>query len=134
MFQNPGRFIIDPNDQAQRLQSLPRNPTIIRLFRHAKLSENSGYGFDKMLVWKEKTGMDVVFNTDLLLSDITFYRKTKEGTTPVTTPVTTKESIEEKITKIVIPTPQITKSELANLCGMTVDGIRYHLSKMRKLV
>ena len=42
MFQNPGRFIIDPNDLTQRLQSLPRNPTIIRLFRHAKISENSG--------------------------------------------------------------------------------------------
>ena len=136
MFQNPGRFIIDPNDQTQRLQSLPRNPTIIRLFRHAKLSENSGYGFDKMLVWKEKTGMDVVFNTDLLLSDVTFYRKTNGGTTPETTPettpVTTKEAIADKIIKIVIATPQITKSELANLCGMTVDGIRYHLSKMRK--
>ena len=78
MFQNPGRFIIDPNDLTQRLQSLPRNPTIIRLFRHAKISENSGYGFDKMLVWKEKTGMDVVFHTDLLLSDVTFYRQLGE--------------------------------------------------------
>ena len=78
MFQNPGRFIIDPNDLSQRLQSLPRNPTTIRLFRHAKISENSGYGFDKMLVWKEKTGMDVVFHTDLLLSDVTFYRQLGE--------------------------------------------------------
>lgn len=93
-----------------------------------------------MLVWKERTGMDVVFNTDLLLSDVTFYRKSNGGTTPVTTPettpettpVTTKEAIADKIIKIVIATPQITKSELANLCGMTVDGIRYHLSKMRK--
>ena len=89
-----------------------------------------------MLVWKENTGMDVVFNTDLLLSDVTFYRKTNGGTTPETTPettpVTTKEAIADRIIKIVIATPQITKSELANLCNMTVDGIRYHLSKMKK--
>ena len=31
-----------------------------------------------MLVWKEKTGMDVVFHTDLLLSDVTFYRQLGE--------------------------------------------------------
>ena len=72
---------------------------------------------------------DVVFNTDLLLSDVTFYRKTNG---PVTTPIATKESIADKIIKIVIATPQITKSELANLCDMTVDGIRYHLSKKEK--
>lgn len=74
VFQNPGRFVIDPNDKTQRMQSVPRNPTIIRLFRHAKLSENGGYGIDKMLEWKQQTGMEVIFKSDLLLATVTFQR------------------------------------------------------------
>lgn len=74
-FQNPGRFIVDPNDENLRMQSLPRNPTIIRLFRHAKLSENGGYGFYKMLQWKRKTGKDVVFRSDLMFANVIYYRQ-----------------------------------------------------------
>lgn len=87
MFQNPGKFMIDPNDVTQRLQSLPRNPTIIRLFRHAKISDNGGYGIDKMLLWKELTGKNVLFKTDLLLTEVTFYRQDYNGVVPSLSPV-----------------------------------------------
>ena len=86
MFQNPGKFIIDPNDVTQRLQSLPRNPTIIRLFRHARISDNGGYGIDKMLLWKELTGKNVIFKTDLLLTEVTFYRQDYNGNVPSLSP------------------------------------------------
>lgn len=74
-FQNPGRFIVDPNDENVRMQSLPRNPTIIRLFRHAKLSENGGYGFYKMLQWKLKTGCEVIFKSDIMFANVIYYRQ-----------------------------------------------------------
>ena len=63
-FQNPGMFIIDLNEVKERNVSFPRNPTIINLFRYAKLSEDAGYGIDKILRWKKLTGNEVVFNTN----------------------------------------------------------------------
>ena len=47
--QNPGRFILAADEFRSRILSMPRNLGIIRLFRHPKLSENAGYGIDKIL-------------------------------------------------------------------------------------
>ena len=49
VMQNPGRFILAADEFRSRILSMPRNPGIIRLFRHPKLSENAGYGIDKIL-------------------------------------------------------------------------------------
>lgn len=70
--QNPGRFILDASEFRTRLLSMPRNPSIIRFFRHPKLSENAGYGIDKILKWKNLTGKDVLIDSDLMISTITY--------------------------------------------------------------
>ena len=103
MFQNPGKFMIDPNDVTQRLQSLPRNPTIIRLFRHARISDNGGYGIDKMLIWKKLTGKNVLFKTDLILTEVTFYCLDYDGTVPSLSPVD-------------VPSSSPVVSSLAKIC------------------
>lgn len=87
--------------------------------------------------FNHKLHPNVVFNTDLLLSDVTFYRQLGKinggSATPVTTPVTTPVvDIEEKIIQIIISSPTISKAEIASVCGMSVEGIRYHITKMRK--
>ena len=52
---------------------MPRNPSIIKLFRHPRLSENAGYGIDKILIrWKELTGKDVIFESDVLIATVTY--------------------------------------------------------------
>ena len=48
------------------------NPSIIRFFRHPKLSENAGYGIDKMLRWKSLTGKNVLIKSDLLVSTVVY--------------------------------------------------------------
>lgn len=56
-----------------RVLSMPRNPSIIKLFRHPRLSENAGYGIDKILIrWKELTGKDVIFESDVLIATVTY--------------------------------------------------------------
>ncbi len=47
----------------------------IRFFRCAKLAENAGYGFDKMLVWKKETNREVLFESDHLGATVTFMLK-----------------------------------------------------------
>jgi predicted HTH transcriptional regulator len=64
---------------------------------------------------------------------VTFYRQVGErnegSTTPVTTPVT---DIKEKIIQIIMATPNISKADIASLCNLSIDGVKYHINKMRK--
>lgn len=116
------------------ISSKPRNPSLIKFFRYAKLGENAGYGINKMIGWEHLTGEKVNFESDIDTSTVTYYRpkpgvKNEGSTTPVTTPV---QDIDEKILQIVRSTPNITRAEIAKLFGMTVDGIKYHINKLKK--
>ena len=51
-FMNAGTFPIPPERIYGMLYSSARNPTIAKLFRFAKLSENVGFGISKLLSWK----------------------------------------------------------------------------------
>ena len=55
------------------LYSNPRNPIIAKIFRLVNLSETIGYGFDMMNEWKEITGNDVTFESDICNSTVTFW-------------------------------------------------------------
>ena len=70
--QNPGRFILAADEFRSRILSMPRNPSIIKFFRYPKLSENAGYGIEKILRWKELTGKPVSFRSDLLISTVEY--------------------------------------------------------------
>ncbi len=72
VMQNPGRFILDASEFKNRLLSMPRNPSIIKFFRYPKLSENAGYGIDKIQRWKYLTGEEVTFHSDMLVSTVTY--------------------------------------------------------------
>ncbi|MBR6032740.1 MAG: putative DNA binding domain-containing protein [Bacteroidaceae bacterium] len=71
--QNPGRFMFPLSELRTQIHSIPRNPSIIKFFRYAKLGENAGYGIDKMLVWEKLTKGKVEFISDLVSSTITYW-------------------------------------------------------------
>ena len=72
--QNAGRFMIDMNHLRDRIQSAPRNPSLVKFFRYAKLSENAGYGIDKMIRWEQLTSQPVTFDTDIYSGTVTYWR------------------------------------------------------------
>ena len=57
-----------------QMHSMPRNPILVKLFRFAKLSENAGYGIDKMLTWEKLTSRKVDFSSDLVCSTVVYNR------------------------------------------------------------
>ena len=71
--QNPGRFMFPLSELRTQIHSIPRNPSIIKFFRYAKLGENAGYGIDKMLAWEKLTKGKVEFTSDLVSSTITYW-------------------------------------------------------------
>ena len=42
----------------------PRNPSILKLLRYTKFSENAGYGMDKIYSWERLTGEKVDIETN----------------------------------------------------------------------
>lgn len=67
-FMNAGSFPIPPEKMFGTLYSSSRNPTIAKLFRFAKLSENIGFGINKMMSWKTLTGNDVTIRNEKIMS------------------------------------------------------------------
>ena len=72
-FFNAGGYPVPISQLGNHLYSNPRNPIIAKIFRLVNLSETIGYGFDMMNEWKEITGNDVTFESDICTSTVTFW-------------------------------------------------------------
>ena len=72
-FFNAGGYPVPISQLGTHLYSNPRNPIIAKIFRLVNLSETIGYGFDMMNEWKEITGNDVTFESDICTSTVTFW-------------------------------------------------------------
>ena len=137
-FQNPGRFMCDMKTLREIISSKPRNPSLIKFFRYAKLGENAGYGINKMIGWEHLTGEKVTFESGIDSSTVTYFRPQLRGsygggTAPVTAPVdNSKEDVAEHILRIIYSTPNITKEDIAKLLGISKSGVRYYIDKLKK--
>lgn len=123
--QNPDGFHIPIERLVSETISQPRNPAIIKLFRAAKLGENAGYGIDKIRKWKDLTGMEVSFNSEVTYSTVTYYRNNPATSTK------TDVGAKEIILRAMRSTPSITIKELAQVCRLSVAGVRYYIEQLK---
>lgn len=73
--------------------SLPRNPVLATLFRCIKLTENAGFGFDKMQDnWFTYNKTKPEFRGDIYFSVVDFQTRAQKTTMKTTTKTTTKTS------------------------------------------
>lgn len=49
----------------------------------------------------------------------------------MTTPITTPIAAQHQLVSLILASPKISQQELAVALGLTRDGIRYHLNKMK---
>jgi len=134
VMQNPGRFILDASEFRSRVLSMPRNPSIIKFFRHPKLSENAGYGIDKILKWKELTGAEVKFESDLLISTVTYplaktnsrHAENKYGEN------NDENNDENKLIEQIKRNPKITQPQLSEILGFSLRKVNRIISTLRK--
>ena len=71
-FENPGAFPRPIQTLLKKDISIPRNPVLAKLFRSAKLADNAGYGFDKMLKWEKSTNTKVYFENSIDVALVAF--------------------------------------------------------------
>lgn len=133
VMQNPGRFILAADEFRSRILSMPRNPSIIRLFRHPKLSENAGYGIDKILGWERLTGKSVTFDSDLLISTVTYPLTTAKDSRNVgeNNGENGENNDEKKVLDIIKETPSITQPQIATKTGFSTRKVNRLISALR---
>lgn len=127
-FQNPGRFYIDLNRLKEQIISMPRNPNIIKLFRYAKLSENAGYGIDKILKWELLTGQKVSFATDMVCSMVTYFRPIQSGKTAEQSEQTTEKNEYLQILNLMKENPSITRKEISEKLGLSESAVQRRIT------
>lgn len=137
--QNPGSFPVNLKILGQTIVSQPRNPNILRFFKLARLSENGGYGIDKILNWKNLTNCVVTIDSDITKSEVRFElpinanqcQSTPNGANDVDLP------LEDRVMALIVANNQISIAEIANSTGKSrrnIDRVIDSLKKSGKLI
>lgn len=141
-FQNPGSFPVNLKILGQTIVSQPRNPNILRFFKLARLSENGGYGIDKILNWKKLTGCAVAIDSDITKSEVRFElpisvnqrqstsESTPKGVNDVNSPLATA------VMALIVANNSISIAEIASSTGKSrrnIDRVIESLKKLGKL-
>lgn len=133
-FQNAGSFPVNLNIVGRTIVSQPRNPNLLRFFKLAKISENGGYGIDKILNWENITGCNVSIDSDITKSEVIFqlpinvnqHQSTSNKVDDV------KKSLPEQILTLIGSNPKIKISELADQTNQSKSSIDREIASMKK--
>ena len=142
MIWNPGQ--LPPEWTVEHLldkhSSQPFNPDVANAFFRAGMIESWGRGIEKITetckiagvptpeLRCEPTGLWMIFH---FVPPPSQNRGPSGKATQEATQETTQETTQEKILKLLENKPSITRKELATLVGISSDGIKYHLEKMK---
>lgn len=142
VFKNPGAVPFPIEHILNGCESVPRNPTISRVFRLPGWAEIAGSGMMKIFNnWKEAGYKPPVLknNDPVHWFTIEFYEseaakeeniEVKGSTTQETTQETAQETTQENIIRLIELNPYVTRKELAAKTGFSDSGVKYHLKKL----
>ena len=153
MLSNPGTMLVSMEEYYEGGHSVCRNPIIQKMFVFLGIGEKGGTGADVIAKgWRdngwsiptveEKNNPDRI---EICLSLVSNANVTTETTTKIssnttetsshTTETTTKTSSNttETIVNSIRNNPKITTKEIAALCGITEDGVSYHIKKLKQM-
>lgn len=133
-FQNAGSFPVNLDIVGQTIVSQPRNPNLLRFFKLAKISENGGYGIDKILNWKNITGCDVTIDSDITKSQVRFKLPINVNQRQSTS-INVKEvdsELSERVLTLIDANNRISIAELAKATGQSKSSIDRVISALKK--
>ena len=159
---NPGTMLISMEEYYEGGHSVCRNPVIQKMFVFLGIGEKGGTGADVIAKgWKdngwsiptveEKSNPDRIETCLKLDGNINGTTGTSSVTTEIpadttetttetpsatteTSADTTETSVDttETILKIISNNPKVTAKEIASVCGITEDGVAYHIKKLKQ--
>ena len=127
-FINAGCFPISPERIYGTFFSQSRNPTIAKLFRFARISENAGFGLDKLRSWKQLTGMDVTIRNerDYALVTLMLEKDVVENVVEKLPPRM------KTILNAIRNDRNISAVQLADMCRTTARTVQRDLNKLQE--
>lgn len=149
---NPGTMLVSMEEYYEGGHSVCRNPIIQKMFVFLGIGEKGGTGADVIAKgWKdngwstptveEKSNPDRIETYLKLGNSTNITTETPAGTTEIATetatktpPITTETLTDttETIFKIISKNPKVTAKEIASVCGITEDGVAYHIKKLKQ--
>lgn len=134
---NPGGLVGGLTLETLGTLSIPRNPLLFGMMQRMDLVEKVGSGLKRI----RDMCRDYPCAQPEIEADEEGYRfilrrpdsPKRLVETSKATQETTQETTPEKILDLIQKTPTITRKGLAVEVGITEDGIKYHLNKMRKM-
>ena len=134
MIWNPGQ--LPPDWTVERLlskhSSQPYNPDVANAFFRAGKIESWGRGIERIIDTCKAEGVpapELRYEATGLW--MVFHFATSQPKIGEAIGETTQETTQEKILALLRAQPSITRKELAILVGISSDGIKYHLEKMK---
>ena len=137
-FQNPGSFPVNLDIVGRTIVSQPRNPNLLRFFKLAKISENGGYGIDKILSWKSKTKCAVTINSDITKSEVIFELPINVNQRQINVKSTSndvddvKKPLIKQVLTLIDVDNSITIAELAKKTAQSKSSIDRVISELKK--
>lgn len=132
--QNPGAFPVNLDILGKTIVSQPRNPNILRFFKLAKISENGGYGIDKILNWRKLTGCEVSISSDITKSEVIFSLpinvNQRQSTSNDVNNV--EKSLSEQILTLIEADERITIADLAKNTKQSKSSIDRTIAELKK--
>lgn len=108
--------------------SKPRCPELMRILRDLEYVEQSWFGINKII---ETYGKEVFRISENFISVVLPFSKAMiSSATKETSKETTKET-SKLILEIIKDNPNITAKGIAEAIGLTEDGVRYHINKLK---
>lgn len=132
--QNPGSFPVNLKLLGQTIVSQPRNPNILRFFKLAKLSENGGYGIDKILSWKTLTDCAVTINSDITKSEVRFELPINANQRQLTSIDVNdvKKSLSDRVLTLIGANTIMSIAEIATATNQSKSSIDRVISELKK--
>ncbi len=131
-FQNAGSFPVNLNIVGRTIVSQPRNPNLLRFFKLARISENGGYGIDKILNWKNITNCSVTIESDITKSEVRFELPISVNQRQSTS-INVSAPLSEQVLMLIGVNNRITIAELAMSTGQSKSSIDRIISELKKL-
>ena len=152
-FSNPGDMRISFRTAVGGGVSDPRNATLMKMFSLIGIGDRAGMGIpDMMDIWQRLTGYTPVYvsqfspdRTTMSMQIKAIGDKSAINATEKSVNTTEKEKIAtekttekdpnttDKILEVIRTNPRITNCELAEMFGLTEDGVFFHTKKLRML-
>ena len=142
---NPGTMLISMEEYYEGGHSVCRNPVIQKMFVFLGIGEKGGTGADVIAKgWKdngwsiptvkEKNNPDRIEICLKVEGNTNITTETTTETTTVTTKSTKESPVNttETILRMISNNPKITTREMASACGITEDGVAYHIKKLKQ--